>query len=307
MPVSSRLTHARTATVATADAAADARHEASVRPAYITLGLKAVARIATLPFPASVSKAAGVQQLTRSVKTAVAEKLMLSDDRCTAGLNSPSWVPGWYLPLLEAFMLAITPDKPSTADMTTLIDECFRQVSTDVEEGASGPEAFNLLLRRVLVSAVTGSERTLAPGVDGVLEVVRMAVNEQFPSLMPTLYPGPMATGPKPYASLDEMWKAFSDISNNKTPAINGENVYSLPVPWSGVRSSAPSGPRPADLGRGHGRVSSQKPSWQMGSGNNPLVMSVIDTADSWTDNTYKCWPLEEHHHGEVFAVSSSF
>ena len=33
---------------------------------------------------------------------------------------------------------------------------------------------------RVLVSAVTGSERTLPPGVDVVLEVVRMAVNELF-------------------------------------------------------------------------------------------------------------------------------
>ena len=31
---------------------------------------------------------------------------------------------------------------------------------------------------RVKVPAVTGSERTLAPGVDVVLEVVRMAVNE---------------------------------------------------------------------------------------------------------------------------------
>ena len=50
-----------------------------------------------------------------------------------------------------------------------------------------------------------------------------MAVNEQFPSLMPTLYPGSMATGPKPYALLDEMWKAFGDLSNTKTPAINGE------------------------------------------------------------------------------------
>ena len=59
-----------------------------------------------------------------------------------------------------------------------------------------------------------------------VLEVVRMAVNEQFPSLMPTLYPGSMATGPKPYASLDEMWKAFDDLSNNKTPAINGEIFF---------------------------------------------------------------------------------
>ena len=71
---------------------------------------------------------------------------MRNDDRCTEGLNPSSWVPGWELPLHKAFMRAITPDKPSTADMTTLIDEFFRQVSRDVEEGASGPEAFNLLL-----------------------------------------------------------------------------------------------------------------------------------------------------------------
>ena len=49
-------------------------------------------------------------------------------------------------------MRAITPDKPSTADMTTLIviDECFGQASRDIKEGASGPEAFTLLLRRLM-------------------------------------------------------------------------------------------------------------------------------------------------------------
>ena len=49
-PVSSRLAHARTAAIAAADAAADAKHETSVRRAYVTLGIKDVARIATLPF-----------------------------------------------------------------------------------------------------------------------------------------------------------------------------------------------------------------------------------------------------------------
>ena len=73
LPVSSRLDHDRTAAIAAADAAADARHEASVRRAYVTLGMKDVARIATLPFPASVSKAAGEQQLTRSVKATTTE------------------------------------------------------------------------------------------------------------------------------------------------------------------------------------------------------------------------------------------
>ena len=99
IPVASRLAHARTAAIAAADAAADVRHEASVRRAYVTLGLKEVARIATLPFPASVNKAAGAQQLTtRSVKAAMTEILMRSDDCCTAGLKSPSWVPGLGLP-----------------------------------------------------------------------------------------------------------------------------------------------------------------------------------------------------------------
>ena len=124
---------------------------------------------------------------------------------------------------------------------------------------------------------------------------------------MPTLYPGSMATGPKPYASLDEMWTAFGDLSNNKTPSINGEKKMSLPVSSSEVRSSVPPGPRPAGHWRGQGRVPSQTPSWKMGSSNNPTFMSVIDPADPWTDDTSKCWPLEEHHYAEVFAVCASF
>ena len=120
-----------------------------------------------------------------------------------------------------------------------------------------------------------------------------MAVNEQFPSLMRTLYPGSMATDPKPYAYLDKMWKAFGDLPYNKTPSANGENKSSLPVSSSGVRSSTPSGPRPAGHGRGQGRV--------------PSHMSVNDPTDPWTDNTQKCWPLEEHHFADVFAVCASF
>ena len=60
---------------------------------------------------------------------------------------------------------------------------------------------------RVLVSAVTGSERVLSPETDVVLEVVRMSVNQQFPTIMSTLYPGSKATDPRPYASLDAMWR----------------------------------------------------------------------------------------------------
>ena len=88
-PVSSTLAHVCTATIATADAAADARHDASVCRAYVTPGLKDIARISTLPFHASVNKAAGTQQLTRSAKAAMSEIFMRSDDRCNEGLKSP--------------------------------------------------------------------------------------------------------------------------------------------------------------------------------------------------------------------------
>ena len=116
-----------------------------------------------------------------------------------------------------------------------------------------------------------------------------------------------MATDPKPYASLDKMWKAFNDLARNKTSAVNGGKIFSLPVSSSGARSSAPSGPRPVGHGRGQGQVPSHTPSWQRGSSNNPIVMSVNDPTDPWTDYTSNCWLLEELHSAEVFVVYASF
>ena len=36
-----------------------------------------------------------------------------------------------------------------------------------------------------------------------------MAVNEQYPSVIPPLYPGVLATEPRPFGTLDDMWLAF--------------------------------------------------------------------------------------------------
>ena len=63
----------------------------------------------------------------------------------------------------------------------------------------------------VLVPTATRSERVLSPGTDVVLEVVRVVANDQFPALMPALYPGSKATDPRPHALLDAVWWAFSD------------------------------------------------------------------------------------------------
>ena len=51
----------------------------------------------------------------------------------------------------------------------------------------------------------------------------------------------------------------------------------------------------------------SQWPSWQTGSGHNPIVMRIADSTDPWLDKMSHCWPLEEQHYADVFAVSASF
>ena len=52
-----------------------------------------------LPFPASLNKSDGTQQLTRSVQSAMSDILMRCDDRCTKGVRAPAWVTGWTHPL----------------------------------------------------------------------------------------------------------------------------------------------------------------------------------------------------------------
>ena len=64
----------------------------------------------------------------------------------------------------------------------------------------------------------TDTERVLAPGVEVVLEVVRMAVNEQYPSLMPTLYPE--GYGIEAVQHFERRWLAFQKLANI-TPVIN--------------------------------------------------------------------------------------
>ena len=137
-----------------------------------------------------------------------------------------------------------------------------------------------------ILSTVTGSKRILALGVDVVLDVVRMAVNEQFPKLIPILYPGSMAKDPKLYASLDRMWKAFSYLTYNMAAAVNGEDRFCQPVSSSGARSSAPFGPRPAGHGVYQGRVPPQTRSRQTRSSHSPSVTPINDPTDAWLDQT---------------------
>ena len=66
---------------------------------------------------------------------------------------------------------------------------------------------------RVVVSVITRSEQVLAPSMSTVLELVRRGVMNQYPGLMPTLYPGELATVPTPFGSIDALWSAFQVLA----------------------------------------------------------------------------------------------
>ena len=132
-PVSSDLARARTAELATAAALANSTLDDSVRRAYVKPSYKDVSRISVLPFTASLNKSDGTQQLIRSVRSAMTDILMRCDDRCQEGVRTPTWVTGWIHPLRLTFNRATTPDRPTTAAMTTLIDYFFVQVSRAID------------------------------------------------------------------------------------------------------------------------------------------------------------------------------
>ena len=139
-----------------------------------------------------------------------------------------------------------------------------------------------------------------------VLELVRRGVMNQYPGLMPTLYPGEPATVPTLFGSIDAMWSSVQVLATNKTPAISGEIYISLPLLVSlslqshaGNRSQSKSAAPLSHAGH-------------VGSSRNPVVMSDahVDHNDSdpfSPSHSYQHCPADPSHWNTVFQVSGSF
>ena len=59
------------------------------------------------------------------------------------------------------------------------------------------------------------------------IELVRIRTAQQYPMLMPTLFPGDLATKEKSYVTLASMWAAFGNLKHNMSPAIDGDALAS--------------------------------------------------------------------------------
>ena len=151
------------------------------------------------------------------------------------------------------------PNRVDTHSLHRLVDDLFTQLQERLASGVDGPGAFKKLLTdvddhfdraprgaalvslhkfgvpprppfssllryfRVMVAGTVDKGGPLAPSPDMAMELIRIRTAQQYPTLMPTLFPGKLATQEKPYDSLAALWVAFAHLKHNTSPAIDGD------------------------------------------------------------------------------------
>ena len=235
-----------------------------MQAAYRTFDMRRVPRIQPLQFPPSADRTAATQ-LTRSMRDALSGIFDVADPTGTVTMDSPVWISGWHAPLLKLTKAAINANRDDTHDLHRRVDDLFLQIQERLTSGSGGPAAFKILLTdladyfdraprgaaletlqkfgvrtgtpfssylralRVVVASTVEKGGPLGPSATMAIELLRIRTAQQYPTLMPTLFPGDRATREQPYASLALMWTAFADLKHNKSPTINGDAFASAP------------------------------------------------------------------------------
>ena len=238
---------------------------ASFQAVYRTLDMRRIPRVQPLQSPPSADRTAATQLLIRSMYGALSGIFDVTDPTGTVTLTSPVWVSGWHAPLLKLTKAAITPNRDHTHDLHCLIEDLFSQLQERMTSGSSGPAAFKTLLAdfadyfdraprgaalatlqnfgvrtgtpfasylralRVVVASTVEKGGPLAPSAAMAIELVRIRTSQQYPMLMPTLFPGNLATREKPYVTLASMRTAFGDLKHNMSSTVDGDAFASAP------------------------------------------------------------------------------
>ena len=227
--------------------------------------MRRVPRVQQLQFSPSTDKTAATQLVIRAMHDALSGIFDVTDPTGTVTMNSPVWVLSWHAPLLKLTKAAINANRDDTHNLHRLVDDLFSQLQENMMTGSSGPAAFKILLAdfddyfdraprgaaletlqkfgvrtgtpfssylqtlRAVVASTVEKGRPLTPSAEMAIELVRIKTTQQYPMLMPTLFPGDLATREKPYDSLASMCTAFADLKHNTSPAIDGGAFASAP------------------------------------------------------------------------------
>ena len=226
---------------------------------YRTLDTRRVPRVQPLQFSPHTDRTAATQLLTQSMRDILSGIFDVAHPSGSVTIRSPSWVSGWYAPLLKLTKASIVPNRDDTHSLHRLVDGLFAQLHERLASGEDGPGAFKTLLTdvadhfdraprgaalaplqkfgvpsgspfssflrsfRVMVADTIDEGGPLPPSPDMAMELIRIRTAQQFSTLMPTLFPGKLATQEKPYDSLAALWVAYAHLKHNTSPTIDGD------------------------------------------------------------------------------------
>ena len=205
---------------------------------YRTLDTRRVPRFQTLQFSPHTDRTAVTQLLVHSMSDALSDIFDVAHPSGSVALRSPIWVPGWHAPLLKCTKASIMVNRDDTHTLHRLVDDLFAQLQERLASGVDGPAAFRTRLidatdyfdlaprgvaletlqtfgvpsgtpfsnclhsYRVVVASTVDKGGPLAPSPEMAMELVRIRTAQQYPMLLPTLFPGSLATRERPYDSL---------------------------------------------------------------------------------------------------------
>jgi hypothetical protein len=128
--------------------------------------------------------------------------------------------------------LASSVDEPAAfgtllTDIADYFDRAPRgaALATLQQFGVPSGTPFSSFLRsfRVVVASTVDKGGLLAPPPEMAMELIRIRTAQQYPMLMPILFPGVLATRERPYDSLATLWTVFAHLKHNTSPAIDGD------------------------------------------------------------------------------------
>ena len=278
---------ANTASPAAFDHAFTVKMKAECR----TLDTRRVPRIQPLQFSPHTDRTAATQLLVHSMRDALSGIFDVADPSGSVTMRSPTWVPGWHAPLLKLTKASIIANRDDTHILHRFIDDLFAQLQERLALGMDEPAAFETLLTdvadyfdraprgaglatlqqfgvtsgtlfssfprsfRIIIASTVDKGGPLAPSPEMAMELIRIRTAQQYPMLMPTLFPEVLATRERPCDSLATLWTVFANLKHNTSPAIDGD---AFAPAQQGLHSVTPSGSPTATLHRharrtGHG------------------------------------------------------
>ena len=226
---------------------------------YRTLDTLCVLRVQPLQFSPRTDRTAATQLLVHSMSDALSDIFDIANPSGSVILRSPIWDSGWHAPLPKLTKASMMTNRDDTHTLHCLVDDLFAQLQERLASGVDGLAAFRTLLIDVtdyfdrpprgaaletlqrfgvpsgapfsnylrsfgvVIGSTVDKGGPLAPSPEMAMELIRTRTAQQYLMLMPTLFPGSLATRERPYDSLATLWTVFVHLKHITSPAIDGD------------------------------------------------------------------------------------